>query len=468
MQRTRLRAMIGIGILILVTAAAMAYASRRAATSPTAPPTHRAKAGIVTLAGHLVQGSVSKGSDGRVGFELVLSAEEVFKGAAPQARGADLAVVLDRSGSMQGEKLENARQALLNLLSALGENDRLALFSYSDGIQKHCDFLPVNGRHRGLIESAVRSVSAGGGTNLGAGLKAGIDLMTASTRPGRPGRVILISDGLANQGVVDPGALAGMAAAAAGREFAVSTVGVGSGFNEFLMTLLAERGAGNYYYLEHPAAFAEVFQKEFTATTTAAATGIKVSVTLPDGVRLVDASGYPLSVSANTAVFYPGSLRSGQTRRLFLTFQVPTTAEARFDIPRIALDFKHQAETHAAVLDGTFTIACVSDENAALSSIDPTRWERKVLDNDFSRLKQEVAADIKAGDKAEAMKRIDRYRREQQALNAAVKSDAVEKNLEGDVKELEERVGETFAAPAAARNTAVKALQYEGYSGRRK
>jgi Ca-activated chloride channel family protein len=460
--------LIAIGTLILATVTVMAYAGRFTATPPAVPPTHRAQAGIVTLAGHLVQGSVFTGSDGRAGLELILTAEDVFKKAAGRVQGADLAVVLDRSGSMQGEKLENARQALLHLLSGLGEADRFALFSYANGIQKHCDFLPVSGANRALIDSAIRSVFAGGGTNLGAGLGAGIDLMRAASRPGRPGRVILISDGLANQGIVDPGTLAGMAAAAAGREFAVSTVGVGADFNEFLMTLLAERGAGNYYYLENPAAFAEVFQKEFLATSTAAATGMKVSVSLPEGARLTDAAGYPVSMNGNTAVFYPGSLRSGQTRRLFLTFQVPTAAEARFDISRIALSFVHQGETHEAVLERTFTIACVADEKAALSSIDPARWERKVLGDDYSRLKQEVAADIKAGDKDGALKRIDRYRRERQAVNAVVKSDAVGKNLAGEVTELEARVDKTFEAPAAAQNAEVKALQYEGYSGRRK
>ena len=254
----------------------------------------------------------------------MLSAGPGGEGHPAGDRGIDFVVVLDRSGSMQGPKLEYARQSLLSLVAGLTERDRFALFSYSDAVQKHCDLLAVTDLNRRLMQSAVNGIYSSGATNLGDGLRAGIDLIAAAGRPGHPGRVILISDGLANRGVTDPAALGRMAAVAAGKEFAVSTVGVGADFNEFLMTQIADQGAGAYYYLDNPAAFAEMFQKEFLAVKSAAATGIAVSLALPPGVRVVDASGYPVTVSGDTAVFYPGSLRSGQTRRIFLTLQVPT------------------------------------------------------------------------------------------------------------------------------------------------
>lgn len=475
MKRPRLKSLILILALIVITGAAMAYSGRvkPAGHQPPPPlPVVSAGGGILNLSGHLVQTHVLKGSPGKVSLELTLSAAPGVDVHAAGDPGIDFVVVLDRSGSMQGPKLEYARQSLLSLIAGLTERDRFALFSYSDAVQKHCDLLAATDLNRRLMQSAVNGIFSSGATNLGEGLRAGIDLITASGRRGHPGRVILISDGLANRGVTDPGALGRMAAIAAGKEFAVSTVGVGADFNEFLMSMIADRGAGSYYYLDNPSAFAEMFQKEFLAVKSAAATGIAVSLALPAGVRLLDAAGYPVSLEGVGAVFYPGSLRSGQTRRIFLTLQVPTDQERRFEIGRVKARYQHQGEPREAVIESSFVVACVGDEGRVLSSIDRTRWENKVLAEDYNRLKQDVAADISSGKREEALKRIDAYEAEQRALNSVVGSPEVGLNLEKDVKELKKRVDETFqGAPAAVmekQNAASKSLQYEGYSDRRK
>jgi Ca-activated chloride channel family protein len=461
--------------LIVVTGAAMAYSGRVKPVKPqppSPPPIVSSGAGILNLSGHMVQTHVLRGSPGKVGLELTLSAGPGADGFAANDRGIDFVVVLDRSGSMQGPKLEYARQSLLSLIAGLTERDRFALFSYSDAVQKHCDLLAATDLNRRLMQSAVNGIFSSGATNLGEGLRAGIDLIAASARPGHPGRVILISDGLANRGVTDPASLGRMAAVAAGKEFAVTTVGVGADFNEFLMTMIADRGAGSYYYLDNPSAFAEMFQKEFLSVKSAAATGIAVSLVLPAGVSLLDAAGYPVSLEGDWAVFHPGSLRSGQTRRIFLTLQVPTDQERRFEIGRIKARYQHQGEPRETVMESALTVACVGDEGRVLSSIDRTRWENKILTEDYNRLKQDVAADISSGKREEAMKRIEAYEAEQGTLNSVVRSPEVGLNLEKDVKELKKRVDETFrGSPAAVmekQKSASKALQYEGYSDRRK
>jgi Ca-activated chloride channel family protein len=467
MKRSRLKPIVVIAVLATVAAAMMSYRSWGNNAAPADRPLQISRSDILTLGAHLVQGSVLLGSDGRVGFELTLSAAEVFEGGLARARGIDLVVVLDRSGSMQGPKMDYARQALRLLLAGLTEADRLALVSYADGVQQHFDLLAASEGNRPMMLSAVNSLFPAGSTNLGAGLQSGIALLRSGGRPGHAGRVVLISDGLANRGVTDPAALAGMAAAAAGSEFAVSTIGVGSDFNEHLMTRIADRGAGTYYYLDNPSAFAETFQKEFLATRAEAATGLTVSVVLPPGVRLAEAAGYPVAARGETAVFFPGGLRSGQTRRLFLTFQVPTASERAFEIGPVSVRYQHGGSPHEVSLTAPFTIACVGDETRVFSSIDRLRWEEKVIADDYNRLKQDVAADLRDGNTDEALSRIDAYAREQAALNSALKSPAVQKNLDTDVTELKRRVGEITQAPAASRAPAAKALQFEGYSGRR-
>jgi Ca-activated chloride channel family protein len=150
---------------------------------------------------------------------------------------------------------------------------------------------------------------------------------------------------------------------------------------------------------------------------------------------------------------------------------VPTGEEALFPIGRVTARYQHNGQPHEVFMENAFTIACVGDEGRVLSSIDRTRWEEKVLVDDYNRLKQEVAADISAGSVESAHRRIDAYEKEQKTLNAVVNSPGVARNLEGDVKDLKKRVDETFQGPPAAvmekQKSGSKSMQYEGYSNRR-
>jgi Ca-activated chloride channel family protein len=237
------------------------------------------------------------------------------------------------------------------------------------------------------------------------------------------------------------------------------------------MTAIADRGTGSYYYLENPAAFAEVFQKEFYNTQTADVTGVKIQIPMNRGITLVDAAGYPIINQNDHLVFYPGNLRSGQTRKLFLTLKVPTNSQKTFELDKIKLSYQYGNRVYETALEKSFKIACINDQKKVYSSINKTSWSEKVINEDFNRLKQEVAADIKSGEKQRALKKIDQYYKEREGVNAAVGSAYVAENLDKDLKELRTFVKDTFeGAPAAVRQkqkSNAKTLQFEGYSGRR-
>jgi Ca-activated chloride channel family protein len=476
MKRKNLKNFLLIAVLIVATGAAMAYSSNSSgvfSSNRNFGPTrhHVATGGILSISGHLIQDKVLQGSDGTIGLNLTLQAEEATATTTDEARNVDMVIVLDRSGSMKGRKINDARQAVLKLLSNLTSKDRFALVTYSDGVQIASGLLTVNRSNRQRMAAAVNGIRVGGGTNLGAGLQAGINLLRSSNRSTNPAKIILISDGLANKGITDVQSLSGIAAVAVEREFAVSTVGVGAEFNEYLMTAIADQGTGSYYYLENPAAFAEVFQKEFHDARASIVNNLKIQIPLNDGISLADAAGYPISRQNGLAVFYPGSMRSGQTRKLYLTFRVPTNRNKQFELNNLKVVYHHDSLVYETTLEDSFTIACVEDQRKVYSSIDKTSWSDKVINDDFNRLKQEVAADIKSGKKQNAMKRIQTYYGEQKAVNTVVGSASVAKNLDKDLKELETYVEETFqGAPEVIRQkqkSNAKALQYDGYRGRR-
>ena len=474
MQSPKRRTLLIITVLITGTFAVMGLTGHAATwftRPPGGPPAPPGGNQGLAISGNLVQDKILQGSDGRVSLALTLTAPDQAPAPDGPAQNVDLVVVLDRSGSMNGRKIDDARRAVLRLMETLAPEDRLALVAYSNTVVTYAGLSPMTSANRRQISEAVTRISANGGTNLGAGLKRGIELAAAAPAKGNVQRIILISDGLANQGLTHPTALGHMAAASFEKALAVSTVGVGQEFNEALMTLLADNGGGSYYYLENPAAFAAVFRKEYLYARAAAAENIRVSLLLPAGARLVDAGGYPVKQIGGRAVFHPGSLGYGKSRTLYLTLQMPTDVRRTFGLGELQVQYRQGGRRHTAVLPERFTIACVSDADDVMGSIRKDVWRDQVLKADFGRLKEEVAADIREGQADQALQRIRAYRQEKAAVNRVVGSGRVDANLAKDVEALSTYVKDTFRGPAPAvaakQKKNAKALQYEGYRDRR-
>lgn len=471
MKRKNWRTLLVLAGLVVVTCIGMAYTSGAKGPLVSSTAVIPVKSGGVSLSGRLIQDKIYADGDGSLSLALTMQADEIVGSGNIINQHADLVIVLDRSGSMEGRKMQYAKRAILELLSGLNPRDRFALISYSEDVRWHTSLVNVDASSRNFLESAVHNVAVGGSTNLGAGLQAGIDALVSAEKNGNIGKVILISDGLANRGVTDPYTLGRMASVAVSREFAVSTVGVGSDFNEFLMTTIADRGTGNYYFLENPASFARVFQNEFKNTRTAAATGVEVKIPLDNGISLIHAAGFPIEKKENYAVFHPGDLLSGQTRKLYLTLRLPTGKERTFDIAGISASYLYKGEKYTLTLAEPLRAVCVKNREAATASIDRSEWARKVIQEDFNKLQEEVAREISLGNEKEAMEKIDSYYQTQQAVNDAVGSAEVQNNLDQDLEELRTTVKDTFyGAPGEVgqkQKTNSKALQYKGYKGRR-
>ena len=190
-------------ILLAATLTAMAYStgllqSGQAATNTVITSGNNDT--LVSLSGRLTQDKILLNGDGTVSLELVMTAGDIDMDKTGSDRPVDMVVVLDRSGSMQGEKINQAKQSLLNLINMLSPQDRLALVSYADNVQTHANLLKVTPTNRFLLQSAVNSIRTGGSTNLSSGLQQGIAIMQRSLAAGRNGSIILVSYGLANRG----------------------------------------------------------------------------------------------------------------------------------------------------------------------------------------------------------------------------------------------------------------------------
>lgn len=427
--------------------------------------------GPVRAHADLVQEKILGGSDGKVSVALTLTAAEIEQLAHRPVQHTDLVIVLDRSGSMKGQKIRDARLAVMRLIGRLGTEDRLAVVTYSNGVDTLTPLMSMDARNRQQIKAAVQRIYSGGGTNLGGGLQRGIQTLMQTAANGRQRKVILISDGLANHGVTDPVALGNMASGAVEHNYSVSTVGVGYDFNEVLMTTIADHGAGSYYFLENPNAFAQVFEKEFESARNVAASGLQLRIPLKEGVQLIHAGGYPIENKGGYAVIHPGDLLSGQKRKLFLTFRVPTDRIRNYQLGGYQIHYTAGGTSRQMKVNDDLSLACVADPKAVIASIDKSAWGDQVVKEEYNQLKEKVATDIRKGRKEAAISKIREYEARTRAVNDAVGSAKVTDNLEKDVQSLRQSVEETFAgAPAAVaekKKQRSKALQYESYQIRR-
>ena len=123
--------------------------------------------------------------------------------------------------------------------------------------------------------------------------------------------MILLSDGEANMGIVDPKELAKIAASFTGHSAVLSTIGMGLGFNETLMAALADYGMGHYAYLEHLAKLGEILAQDMSDTRQVFASASSLEITRSDGVTVTDVGGYPIDLTAQ-----PGTARASPTGQL--------------------------------------------------------------------------------------------------------------------------------------------------------
>ena len=187
-----------------------------------------------------------------------------LQGRLPEQENArtpiDLALVLDRSGSMSGEPLEAAKLAAHDAVDLLEDGDRVAIVVYDDQVDVLVRITRVD--DRASLHAAIDRIAVGGSTALHAGWMEGADQLVDLLDPARTARVVLLTDGLANAGVVDPDAIAADVARMAAHGVATSTIGLGRFFAEDLLARIADAGGGRFAHAETPAALEGIMAAE--------------------------------------------------------------------------------------------------------------------------------------------------------------------------------------------------------------
>lgn len=223
---------------------------------------------------------LSAGVDNTVDILVRIQAPDAPAGHGAQRPPQALALVIDRSGSMSGRPLDEARRCAEYVLGQLRPRDAVALVKFDNRVQRLWPAVPLG--DGAAQRAAIAGIQAGGNTNLHGGWKEGADALADVAGQGLK-RVILLSDGQANEGLTDAGEIAAQCAAWAARGVTTSTYGLGNSFNEELMVAMARAGGGNHYYGDTADDLMEPFQQELALLGNLCLRGLRLAATVADG-----------------------------------------------------------------------------------------------------------------------------------------------------------------------------------------
>ena len=193
----------------------------------------------------------------------------------PKRPPLNLCLVLDRSGSMSGAKLEAMLQAAHGVVDNLTSQDYLGVVVFDDNVQTIIPSQLV--RNPASLHKILKGVVVGGSTSLHAGWLEGATQTAGKLDPGRLNRVLLLTDGEANVGVTEPDRICSDVNGAAQRGVSCTTLGFGDGYNEVLLRSMAASGNGNHYFVETPEQLPGIFNQELGGLVSTIAQQVRLS-----------------------------------------------------------------------------------------------------------------------------------------------------------------------------------------------
>ena len=314
----------------------------------------------------------------------------------------NLVIVLDRSGSMGGEKIIRARDAAIEALHRLDRRDMFSVVIFDHEVSTLIS--PQSPTDAAWLERQIHSVTARGNTALFAGVSQGAaELRKNLERSGFVHRVLLLSDGEANVGPSSPDDLGRLGAALRREGISVTTVGLGEGFNEDLMTALAQRSDGNHYFVAESGDLARIFAAELGDVLNVVAQQIVVNIEFPEGVRVIRPIGREAECHGREVSFSLNQLYGGQEKFLLVEVEVPAAKE---NVVRTV------ARARARVAETSGGPVC---ELVAEGQVRTTRNEALVLREANQKLQADYASNVIAEAKTKAVALADSGRRQEAA-----------------------------------------------------
>ncbi|WP_310601185.1 VWA domain-containing protein [Desulfobulbus sp.] len=403
----------------------------------------RARAAELTVESRSSVAAVAPGAPVAIKVLVEIAAPEI----PPQVKRQPLAIslVIDHSGSMfSAKKMEYAIQAGKVLVRALEPQDELGLIIYDDKVTTLYPLGKVPDKEK--LYKLLDTITPDGSTFLSGGLEAGVGQLKERRFEG-VSRVILLSDGLANQGVTGAVQVGQLAAKARKQGVNISTIGLGADYDEDLMQAVAQQGGGQYYYVNDVENLPAVFRQEAHLAAAMYSKDLTVALVPAAGTKQFKARGYTQEQRDGALNIDMSNLSSGEKRQVLLEMEfTPVKGEAQQKLGVLKFNYKtedgrNQSQETPLTIDVLEDAKAVADVNAkAAPAIRQVEEESLLMD--ASEAHVAAIEKLKSGDAKGAKKILEENQKKLAPVAPGNKAIASKmEQLAVDEKQLERAAG---------------------------
>lgn len=325
---------------------------------------------------------------------LLADIKAFFGGGLAGARApVALALAIDRSGSMEGKPIESVKTAVGVIVDQLTEADMLSIVTFGE----HVETLMPASRvlNRELIKQHVDKIRPKGTTNLFAGMATAAEQLLEAKTPEHLSRVLLLTDGEANEGIVEYHDIIAESRNLRARGMTITSIGLGIEYNEELMKGIAKNTRGNYYYIDAIDQIPEVFERELKGIFGTVATSVTLRLKLAEGVELGKVYGYEAARGGRTVSVDLPDLASGEGLPVLTQLSIKPHPQARFRVAESELNFKYFGQDERRTLSGDMVLEFTADKDTIMGGLDPV-VEQVMREKDVVTNLQRAAAMMKS------------------------------------------------------------------------
>lgn len=317
-------------------------------------------------------------------------------------------VVLDRSGSMAGPRLHAAQRALISLIDRLADDDLfgLVVFDHESQLLIPADSVKALGRE--AVQRAIASIHPGGSTDLSSGYLRGLQEARRVAAPAGT-TVIVLSDGHANQGITDPASFRQMAAGAVAQRITTSTIGIGLGYDDQILSEQAIGGAGNHTFAEEADAAAAAVAAELDGLLSKTVQAASLLITAEAPVSTISIlNDLPSQGLTHGVLVELGDFYAGETRRVLTSLAVPAMAGLGLaQVATLQLNYVSIPALHAHTVTLPISVNVVP-EDVAKGRVPNAEVHKEKLILDAQAAKRSSEQALRRGDSDAAKADLDR------------------------------------------------------------
>lgn len=352
---------------------------------------------------------VRAGHSGRVAARVRIRGRELASAASPPV---NLGLVIDTSSSMEGEAIADARAAARAVLDSMKDGDRLSLVVFHSTAEVLVPSTVLDGRSRAKVAARIREMKAHGTTDLQAGLGRGIQEVAQALKPDGINRIVLLSDGVPNDG----SSVVAAAQGAGQSGISITALGLGLEYDETLLTAIAQNAGGRFHFIRESAQVASVMRDEVLQLRRVVARNAQLVLTPGPGVTMAAVLGQAPSQAGRITQVQIGELAQGETREFFIELALGSHVDgSSVELADALLVFDDAVAGRGRQERRAFAgVKATRDQSAVQGSADP----EVVLGLERARASAAtiwVIAEARAGRLAAARQRLDQAAREARA-----------------------------------------------------